>query len=143
MLTVKYIETENEYRSALAIRKVVFIEEQHVSRDEEMDEYEDSATHIIALKDGQALGTARWRFTDEGVKLERFAVLKSFRNDGLGSTLLQFALDELREESNIYLNAQKQVIPFYEKFNFISVGNIFYEASIPHQKMVYRKLDQD
>lgn len=139
MLTVKYTETEKEYQSALAIRKEVFIKEQHVSRDEEIDEYEDSATHIIALKDGQALGTARWRFTDEGVKLERFAVLKSFRDGGLGSALLQFALDELREESSIYLNAQKQVISFYEKFNFMSIGNIFYEAGIPHQKMVYCK----
>ncbi len=141
MLIVKYIETEKEYQSALAIRKEIFIKEQRVSRDEEIDEYEDSATHIVVLKDGQALGTARWRFTDEGVKLERFAVLKSFREDGVGTALLQFALDELREESNIYLFAQKQVIPFYEKFNFISVGHIFYEASIVHQKMVYRKLD--
>ncbi len=114
MLTVKYIETEKEYLAALTIRKEVFIKEQHVSRDEEIDEYEDSATHIIALKDGQALGTARWRFTDEGVKLERFAVMKSYRESGLGSALLRFALDELREESNIYLNAQKQVISFYE-----------------------------
>jgi len=139
MLTVKYIETEKEYLSALAIRKEVFIKEQHVSRDEEIDEYEDSATHIIALKDGQALGTARWRFTDVGVKLERFAVMKSFRETGLGSALVQFALDELREESNIYLNAQEQVISFYEKFNFGSIGKIFYEAGIPHQKMVYDK----
>ena len=139
MLTVKYIETEKEYLSALTIRKEVFIKEQHVSRAEEIDEYEDSATHIITLKDGQALGTARWRFTDEGVKLERFAVLKSFRVGGLGSALLQFALDELRDESNIYLYAQEQVISFYTKFNFESIGQIFFEAGIPHQKMVYNK----
>jgi predicted GNAT family N-acyltransferase len=143
MLIVKYIDTEEEYCSALAIRKEVFIVEQHVSRDEEIDEYESSATHIVALKDGRASGTARWRFTDRGVKLERFAVLKSLRKKGIGSALLQFALDELCEESNIYLNAQERVISFYEKFNFRGVGNIFYEANIPHLKMVYHKLDND
>ncbi len=141
MLIVKYVETKEEYSTALAIRKEVFIKEQHVSREEEIDEYEDSATHIIAMKDGEIFGTARWSFTDKGVKLERFAVLKSFRKEGIGSALLQFALDELREESKIYLNAQKRVISFYEKFNFMGVGTIFYEANIPHLKMVYRKFE--
>jgi predicted GNAT family N-acyltransferase len=51
--------------------------------------------------------------------------------------LVEFALNELREEPVIYLNAQEQVISFYEKFNFEGLGVIFYEANILHLKMVY------
>ncbi len=143
MLTVKYIETKDEYRSALAIREAVFIVEQHIDRNEEMDHYEDVSTHIIALMNNQIVGTARWNMRDEGVKLERFSVLKPFRNKGIGSALLQFSLNELSEESNIYLNAQEKVISFYEKYNFKGEGNLFYEANIPHLKMVYHKFNED
>lgn len=139
MLSVKYIDTEDEYITALSIRKAVFIEEQHVPYDEEIDEYENTATHIIALEDSNAVGTARWRYTVDGVKLERFAVLEPYRNHGVGRALVEFAIDELREENILYLNAQEYVIPFYRKFNFEEIGNIFYEAEIPHKKMVFNK----
>ncbi|MFQ6677770.1 MAG: GNAT family N-acetyltransferase [Fidelibacterota bacterium] len=143
MLIVKYINTEEEYRAALEIRKKVFIEEQHVSRDEEIDEFEESATHIIALWGEKIMGTARWRFTPEGVKLERFAVLKSFRRQGIGKAMVEFALKELEDYPILYLNAQVKVISFYEQFNFVGEGDIFFEANIPHQRMMYRKLDSD
>ena len=88
MINVKYIETENEYNSALSIRKEVFIEEQNVSIEEEIDEYEKIATHILALENSKAVGTARWRYTDDGVKLERFAVLEPYRSHGVGRALV-------------------------------------------------------
>ncbi len=139
MLSVKYIETEDEYITAVTIRKAVFIVEQHVPLEEEIDEYEKIATHILALENSKAVGTARWRYTDDGVKLERFAVLEPYRNHGVGRALVEFAVDELREENMLYLNAQEYVIPFYRKFNFEEIGDIFYEAEIPHKKMVYNK----
>jgi|TARA_B100002003_G_scaffold27421_1_gene22707 predicted GNAT family N-acyltransferase len=139
MINVKYIETENEYNSALSIRKEVFIEEQNVSIEEEIDEYEKIATHILALDNSKAVGTARWRYTDDGVKLERFAVLEPYRSHGVGRALVEFTVDELKEENLLYLNAQEYVIPFYRKFNFEEIGDIFYEAEIPHKKMVYNK----
>ena len=52
---------------------------------------------------------------------------------------VEFTVDELREENLLYLNAQEYVIPFYRKFNFEEIGDIFYEAEIPHKKMVYNK----
>jgi len=143
MLTIKYIETEDEYQSARAIREDVFIIGQNVPREIELDEYEDTATHILALDDGHAIGTARWRYTNKGVKLERFAVPESNRGKGVGVALVEFALNELREEPVIYLNAQERAISFYEKLNFEGVEDIFYEADIPHLKMVYRPMDKD
>lgn len=137
MLKIKYIETDEEYLSAREIREEIFIEGQGVPREIELDEHEDTATHILAVADGNILGTARWRFTEKGVKLERFAVPEQHRGKGVGVALVQFALDELREENTIYLNAQEQVIGFYEKLNFNGEGDKFNEAGISHLKMVY------
>ena len=138
MLNIKYIETEDENQQARIIREEVFIREQNVPREIELDEHEDTATHILAVEDGQTIGTARWRYTEEGVKLERFAVPEQQRGQGVGIALVEFALNELREENLLYLNAQEHVIAFYEKLNFEGVGDIFFEADIPHMKMVYK-----
>ncbi len=138
MLNIKYIETEDEYQQARVIREEVFIRGQNVPREIELDEYEDTATHILAVEDGQAVGTARWRYTEEGVKLERFAVPEQHRGQGVGIALVEFTLQELWNEEFIYLNAQEHVIAFYKKLNFEGVGDIFLEADIPHMKMVYK-----
>jgi len=139
MLTVKYIETEGEYKSARTIREEVFIIGQNVPREIELDKHEDTATHILAVENERAIGTARWRYTNEGVKLERFAVPEPYRGKGVGVALVEFAINELKDENMLYLNAQEYVISFYQKLNFEGIGDIFYEASIPHQKMIYRK----
>jgi predicted GNAT family N-acyltransferase len=143
MLHIKYIETVDEYYSARSIREDVFIAGQKVPREIELDEYENTATHILAVEDGHPVGTARWRYTNKGVKLERFAVPEPNRGKGVGVALVEFALNELREEPVIYLNAQERAISFYEKLNFEGVEDIFYEADIPHLKMVYRPMDKD
>ena len=143
MLHIKYIETEDEYYFARSIREDVFIAGQKVPREIELDEYENTAIHILAVEDGHPVGTARWRYTNKGVKLERFAVPEPNRGKGVGVALVEFALNELREEPVIYLNAQERAISFYEKLNFEGVEDIFYEADIPHLKMVYRPFDKD
>ena len=124
---------------ALAIRRVVFIEEQQVPEAIEIDEFEDDATYILSTIDGQPVGTARWRSTSEGIKLERFAVLKNNRGTGIGAALLSFVLQQIDRDQPVYLNSQMSVIDFYLKFNFKPVGDIFYEAGIPHRKMILTK----
>lgn len=82
---IKKVETNQEYNDALSIRKAVFIEEQQVPAEEEIDQFEDSATHFIAYDDhGQPLATARYREVDGVVKVERVAVAKNARGLGLG-----------------------------------------------------------
>lgn len=138
MLTVKTIENKHEKEEAFEIRKKVFVEEQCVDPALEYDEYEDSATHYIAYYENSAAGTARWRKTESGIKLERFAVLKEFRNKGVGEALLKKALEDVpKNEGKIYLHAQTQVIPFYEKYGFKAFGEEFEEANIMHYKMQY------
>ena len=64
-------------------------------------------------------------------------MLKQFRNLGIGKALDLFMLEKLKNEKFIYLIAQESVIDFYDNLGFDSIGEFFYEAEIPHQKMIY------
>ena len=93
--------------------------------------------HILLHNIKIYVGTARYRFTDFGIKLERFAVLKSYRNLGVGKKLALYILNSIKGEKVIYLHAQESVIDFYSKLGFKKIGSQFFEAEIPHQKMIY------
>ncbi len=137
-IDIKQIKDPKLLKQAFAIRRQVFCIEQNVSEEIEMDEFDNVATHILAYINGKSVGTARWRFTKEGAKMERFAVLKEARGKGVGEALVKYTLDKFKDDDSIYLNAQESVIKFYKKFGFVPVGNRFYEADIPHRKMVLK-----
>jgi len=133
----KVIETE-DLEKVFAIRRKVFVEEQNCPPELEW-EFEDESTHFMGTVNGTPAGAARWRKTDKGYKLERFAVLKEFRGCGLGKALVQSVLDNLPGDADyIYLNAQLAAIGLYEKFGFIKQGAQFEEAGIRHLKMVLK-----
>ncbi|MEE9572301.1 MAG: GNAT family N-acetyltransferase [Candidatus Neomarinimicrobiota bacterium] len=137
-IEIKQILSKEELEQVFAIRRQVFSIEQNVSEKIEMDNFDDVAVHILAYIKGKPVGTARWRFTEEGAKIERFAVLKKYRHKGVGEELVKYTLDKLNEIKFIYLNAQESIIKFYEKFGFEVVGNRFYEADMPHKKMILK-----
>ena len=80
----------------------------------EIDENENKSFYILAYFESQPVGTARWRDSGEGIKLERFAVLKQFRKKGIGSALTDFIIDHVPKERKIYLNSQHSAIGFYK-----------------------------
>ncbi len=119
------------------IRQEVFVDEQHVDPALEYDEHENEAMHYLLFHEGEAVATARWRETDKGIKLERFATLLSIRNQGIGSILLDHVLREVSKKGKtVYLNSQLKAIPFYTRFGFVKVGEQFTEAGIEHFEMV-------
>jgi len=121
---------------AFEIRQKVFVDEQKVSREEEYDQFEDSSTHYLVFANGKPVGTARWRKTPKGIKLERFAVLKEYRNSGAGTAILDKVLEDVtRLNEKIYLHAQITAINFYLKAGFVTEGDEFVEANIRHYKM--------
>ena len=142
-IVVNLATSDREKDICLSIRREVFIEEQGINEKIEMDDAKFETTCFIASLDNNYVGTARCRKTGIGVKLERFAVLKSHRSQGVGKSLLRFMIKYLQKEKYIYLYAQKNVVEFYSKFGFCSIGELFKEAEIPHQKMVYNKYLQD
>lgn len=119
-----------------SIRRSVFVDEQQVSESEEFDEFEKSAIHYLGLLNGQPAGTARWRITSQGIKLERFAVLRSLRNKGVAAAILKRVIqDTFQPGVKIYLHAQLTAQGFYEKYGFKTEGDIFDECGILHYKM--------
>ena len=142
MLTVHQITDLRDLDAAFTIREKVFVEEQNVPADAEYDAHDRAATtrHYLAWLNGQPAGAARWRPTPAGVKLERFAVLPAFRNQGVGEALVHQVLADVRaqapEAAQVYLHAQLRAIPLYERTGFQKVGAMFEECDIQHYKMV-------
>lgn len=143
LIEVSIIQSERETRASRQIREEVFVVEQQVPPEIEYDEYEESSTHILACLDGVPVGTARWRKTENGQKLERFAVLNSSRGKGVGEALVKFVLDQIEDTEPAYLNSQVSAIPFYARQGFEAQGGIFYEAGIPHRKMVLKTIENN
>lgn len=121
-----------------AIRREVFVLEQNCPPELEW-EHEEESHHFLATADGEPAGAARWRKTENGYKLERFAVLKPHRGKGIAHMLVKTVLADLPPDAtSIYLNAQVAAMPLYEKSGFEKVGEQFEEAGIMHYKMVKR-----
>ena len=138
ILEVKKISTQEELEKAFAIRKIVFVNEQNCPPELEY-ENEDVSTHFLATLDNQPVGACRWRKTDAGYKLERFAVLSQFRGLGIGQELVKAVLADLPADADyIYLHAQTQAMGLYEKLGFEPTGPEFEEAGIRHYKMVLK-----
>jgi len=136
-LQVKIVTSDEERQQAYAIRYEVFVVGQGVPVDIEMDQHDEEAIHVLAILDGKPVGTARWRTTPKGIKLERFAVLEEYRSQGVGAALVRFILGEVGQQPMIYLHAQEAVVPFYEKFGFVPVGEPFDEVGIQHREMYW------
>ena len=127
------------YKQASKIRISVFVDEQKVSKEEEFDGLDDISTQYIVFFNEKPAGTGRLRETNDGYKLERFAVVKEFRGENIGKEILQAMLNDiLPTNKNIYLYSQLSAQKFYEKQDFIPEGNVFVEAGIDHIKMIYK-----
>lgn len=120
-----------------AIRRKVFVEEQGVDATLEYDK-EEQATHYLLLLAGKPIGAARWRETEKGIKLERFAILPEFRNRGFGEIILEAVLKDVAGSGKmIYLHSQSKAVSFYERNGFVKEGKMFTEAGIEHYYMKY------
>ena len=137
MIEIIKFQFENRelMKTAHNIRHEVFVIGQNCPEEIEW-EFEEESTHFLVLNNKEAVATARHRETDNGYKLERFAVLESKRGNGYGHIVLKAILEDLSNfNGNIYMHAQLDVIPFYEKMGFKKEGDLFEEANITHYKM--------
>ncbi|WP_045506886.1 GNAT family N-acetyltransferase [Bacillus amyloliquefaciens] len=132
-------KTEKQLNDAFFVRKEVFVKEQHVPEEEEIDQFEDTSEHIVIYDGGQPVGAGRWRLKDGHGKLERICVMKSHRSLGVGAIIMR-ALEKAAEAKgagSFILHAQTQAVPFYEKQGYrVTSGEEFLDAGIPHLEMV-------
>jgi len=127
-----------ELVQVFTIRIRVFVQEQRVPAEIELDIDDQRAIHFLGFVSGDAVGTARVVMRHGDAKIGRMAVLKSYRRKGVGTVLLKRAILAAKRlhAQRIYLHAQLTVTGFYERMGFRAVGRIFDEAGIAHRKMI-------
>ncbi len=137
-MEVLIVNTQQQLEDAYHIRKVVFVEEQNVPLEEEIDQFEDSSTHFVLYDETTPVGAGRFRVLDGVGKVERICVLKDVRGKGSGKMLMN-AIEEYAEKQEIKtlkLNAQTHAIPFYEGLGYQVASDEFLDAGIPHKTMI-------
>ncbi|WP_340673171.1 GNAT family N-acetyltransferase [Brevibacillus agri] len=139
---IQKVNSDQEMQDALAVRKAVFIDEQEVPADLEIDEHDQPGSgtvHFVAYNEQQPVGASRLRPYEPGVgKIERVAVLKDERGTGLGRQIM-IVMEEAAKElgfDSLKLNAQTHAQRFYEKLGYEPHGDVFDEAGIEHIAMV-------
>ncbi len=122
---------------AWAIRRRVFIEEQHVPEEIELDADDARAVHALALEDGRPVGCGRMVAHADYVKIGRMAVLRERRRTGVGRAVLEFLVEQARRRGfhRAVLDAQLHAEGFYREQGFTPVGEVFEEAGILHRTM--------
>lgn len=126
------------YYDSVDIRKKVFVDEQNVPAEIEIDNDEDKCTYFVLYSNHQATATARFQTTsDNGIHIQRVAVLKQFRHQHLGTDLLKYIFDYAKEQNFDYiiLGAQDHAQAFYTQLGFKVVGEQYEEAGILHHDM--------
>jgi len=138
-LNIQLVTTKKQLEDAYHVRMKVFVEEQRVPAEEEIDQFDAVSTHFILYDELQRpAGTGRFRILDGIGKVERICVMPAVRSKGAG-TIIMNALEEYGTKQDIHafkLNAQIQAIPFYEKLGYRIVSDEFLDAGIPHKTMI-------
>lgn len=137
-MDIKIVTNEEELQQAYQVRKIVFVDEQKVPVEEEIDHLEEESTHFLVMNEhDEPIGAGRFRIVDNYGKVERICVLPQARSTGVGRSLMeaieQHALSQGLEITK--LNAQVQAIPFYKSLGYGIISEEFLDAGIPHRTM--------
>lgn len=137
-MKIKVVETNNEQEQAYHVRTIVFVEEQKVPAEEEIDQHEKEAIHFIGYKDNEPIAASRLRFADDYGKLERICILKNHRGNSYGTQIIQVMEDEISKKgyAKAKLSAQTHAEKFYERLGYKTVSGEFLDAGIPHITMI-------
>lgn len=138
-ITIKHTTDHLKIEQGFAIRREVFVEEQGFPPDEDIDGLDPVCDQFLVYDDTTPIGTARVLYHDEGAKIQRVAILKHARGQGLGQKLMIHILDFLMKKSDIHtvkLGAQLHAIPFYEKLGFRICSEVYLDCDQKHRDMV-------
>ena len=135
MMRIKLGSWQQAHIEASRIRFAVFVEEQRVPIEMEMDEFDPRSLHALAYSPtGEAIGTGR--LLPDG-HIGRLAVIRDWRGKRVGGSLLELLVTAARErgDAEVALSAQTHAMGFYRRHGFAERGEVYLEAGIPHQEM--------
>ncbi len=136
-IEIKLAKSKGDLEKVFRMRRVIFVEEQNVSKNIERDRFDRLSKHFIALYKSRPVGCARIRLAGKKAKLERIAVMKKYRGKGFGKLIVEYLIDYCKNEGtcDIFMNAKYYLKNYYAKLGFKPKGKIFMEAGIKHIKM--------
>jgi predicted GNAT family N-acyltransferase len=137
VIEIRQADTGADLDAALALRHEVFVDEQGVPLDMDVDGRDGEATHFLALDDGRVIGTCRLLLDGTRVRLGRLAVARAARRRGVGRALLQRCEEWARERgaAEVVLAAQTDACALYQRAGYVPRGERFSEADIEHVMM--------
>lgn len=133
-ITIRLGDWHELAAQATPVRFEVFVDEQKVPADMELDEFDAQSCHALALAGDEVVGTGR--LLPDG-HIGRMAVLADWRGRGVGEAILQALIDEAERRGmrRLALSAQTHALGFYSRFGFVPEGDVYDEAGLPHQAM--------
>ncbi|MCE7794784.1 GNAT family N-acetyltransferase [Salipaludibacillus sp. CUR1] len=136
-MEVRRALAEDELKDVYKVRREVFILEQGVPEEIEIDNKENEAIHFVVYREGLPVGAGRLRTEETTAKAERVCILKEARRKGLGSLLMKKMEESAKAEglTKFRLNAQLHAEPFYIETGYKTVSEQFYDADILHVTM--------
>ncbi|RBW70723.1 GNAT family N-acetyltransferase [Bacillus taeanensis] len=137
-MEAKVVQSEEELKKAFDIRVAVFVDEQKVPAEEEIDEFEDKSTHFLLYDGEKAVGAGRLRVVDGVGKVERICVLSTHRKGGSGKLIMNKIEEAAKEKglTKLKLHGQTHAEGFYQKLGYETISDVFIEAGIPHITMI-------
>jgi|SRR5699024_144091 len=137
-MNIVIAENQKSLDQAYRIRMNVFVDEQNVPAEVELDEHDETAMHFIGYQDSEAMAASRLRFMNDCGKLERICVLKPFRGQSYGKQLIKTMEETIKQHNykKATLNAQTHAIAFYESLGYRKISGEFMDAGIPHVTMI-------
>jgi len=137
LMEIKWLKGTDDLSDAFYVRREVFIKEQGIDENLELDEMDARSDHLVIYMEGRPVATGRLVIADGKYLLGRIAVLKEFRGRKLGKLLVQNLMEKAFQKGarEIHIHAQTSVKAFYEKLGFNAYGDVYEEAGIEHINM--------
>jgi len=141
VIDIKFTQNDREMLSCLSLRRTVFIGEQNVPENEEVDGDDPNCDHILLTISDDPVGAARLKYYDNFVKVQRVCVLKNYRGQGIGSNIINFIIKHIEKNdirNSVRLGSQIHALEFYKGLGFVEFGEEYLDAGILHKDMEYQ-----
>ena len=141
LLDIRFTQNNKDMLSCLELRRTVFIEEQNVPENEEVDGDDPDCDHILLTVSNIPVGAARLKYYNDFIKVQRVCVLKNQRGQGIGSNIINFIIRHVEKNdirSSVRLGSQIHALEFYKRLGFIEFGEEYLDAGILHKDMEFQ-----